>query len=338
MVALLRSAGHPVAVVDNGSGGTSHRLARFAEDPGVRRHDIDICHPTAVADACAAERPWAVVHLAARHFLPSCEGDVRETQHVNVGGTGRLLAAWRAHTPVRFVFASTADVYAPSSGASAERSAVSPRTAYGRSKLAGEHMVRRAGAVRGVGVIVVRPFNLYGPEPTTPHLIPEIYRQMARGDRLRLGDLTTVRDYLHADDAASALVRLLNGTASGTWNLGTGRGTSGHGLLALAGELSGRELTADLDPSKVRANERAHLVADTTRLRRTLPDFRPTTLCEGLRRVLDLPQTSSATPEPVDSEPVGSDRVDSDRLGSDRVDSEPVGSERADLGAVAPGA
>lgn len=180
-------------------------------------------------------------------------------------------------------------------------------------------MVRRAGAAHEVGVVILRPFNLYGPEPTTPHLIPEICRQLAFGDRLRLGDLATVRDYLHVDDAASALVRLLCGTESGTWNLGTGRGHSGHALVALVGELSGRVLTADVDPSKMRSNERTHLVADTARLRRTLRDFRPTALREGLRHVLDSGQTSSPT-RPAGPTPDSS------------------ASERVDLGAVAPGA
>lgn len=298
LVRLLRSAGHPVAIVDDGSGGTSHRLARFAGDAGVLRHDVDICDGDALADICAAVRPWAVVHLAARHFLPSCESDAAATMRVNVGGTARLVSAWRAHRPRRVVLASTADVYAPSGQRIAEHAPVTPRTAYGRSKLAAEHLVRRAGAADGVRVVVVRPFNLYGAEPTTPHLIPEICAQMASGDRLRLGDLTTVRDYLYVDDAAAAFTRLLLGQASGTCNLGTGRGVSGIRLLAMIGELSGRRLTADVDPARLRRKERAHLVADTTRLRRALGDFRPIDIRQGLRRVLDSldPAVLSAVP------------------------------------------
>ncbi len=81
--------------------------------------------------------------------------------------------------------------------------------------------------------MIARLFNLYGPHHTVSHLIPTIVAQAISGDRLRLGDLTTVRDFVSVTDAASAIVELLTRGPGGTYNIGTGRATSGENVVEL---------------------------------------------------------------------------------------------------------
>jgi UDP-glucose 4-epimerase len=284
VVRRLRAAGHPVAVLDDGSAGTQGRLRAFAGDAGVSHHRASICDADAVAELHRGVRPWAVVHLAAKHFIPDCERDPQETGWVNTAGTASVLAAWRAHRPERFVFASSAAVYADSAGRLSERSRLAPGTVYGRTKLAGERMVHRHAARSGVGALSVRLFNLYGRGPTADHLIPTVLAQARAGGALRLGDLRTVRDYVYVEDAADAVVALLAGGATGAVNIGTGRGTAGREVVASILDILGVAGTAALDPARTRAWDSPAVVADVGRLRALLPAWRPVPLREGLLR------------------------------------------------------
>ncbi len=137
-------------------------------------------------------------------------------------------------------------------------------------------------------LVIARLFNLYGPHHTVSHLIPTIVAQAIAGDRrLRLGDLTTVRDYVSVTDAASAIVELLTCGRGGTYNIGTGTATSGENVVELVAKLVGRDLTAVLDPRRLRRINRRILVADRTKISGLLPWWPMTPLDEGLENVID---------------------------------------------------
>ncbi len=297
VVRRLRLLGHPVAVLDDGSAGTLPRLTVFADDPGVRVHRADVADAVAVGRVCARERPWGVAHLAARHFLPDCERTPDSTWRVNTEGTRALLQALAAHPPKRFLLASTADVYAPSDRPHREDDAIGPHTAYGRSKRAAELLAEEACAALGCRCTVARLFNLYGPFPTVRHLIASVLSQAALGDRLALGDLHTVRDYVYVEDAADAVVALLCQGNGGTVNVGTGTATRGHEVVALVSALLGRTLVTSVDAARLRAADRPSLVAATGRLAAVLPRWSATALREGLARSI-REQRAAASPGP----------------------------------------
>ena len=286
VVRRLRRAGHPVAVLDDGRAGTLHRFRQLGDDPGVSLHPADVCDPVAVAGVHALVRPWAVVHLAAMHFVPECERQPALMRRINGGGTACMLDAWARHRPNRFVFASSAAVYAATGAPLPETAPVAPRNGYGWSKVVAENMVQHRAARAGVTALIVRLFNLYGPAPTTAHLIPTVLAQAHRGGPVRLGDLSTVRDYVFRDDAADAVVALLGCGVAGVVNIGTGAGTSGAELVGELGRVLGRRLELAFDPARVRPRDHPYLVADPGRLRGLLPRWQPLPLAEGLRRTV----------------------------------------------------
>ena len=86
--------GHRVTVIDDLSAGRSTSL-------GPEVGEVDLCvadlrDESAVTRCLAARRPDAVLHLAALHFIPTCEADPARTIETNVHGTYRLLRACRA--------------------------------------------------------------------------------------------------------------------------------------------------------------------------------------------------------------------------------------------------
>ena len=127
----------------------------------------------------------AVVHLAAAVGDPRPGAAAEERfRRVNVEGTARLMDA-AAGVPV--VYVSSASVYAPGTHPAPVREDAptsGQRTAYGRTKAAGERVAVEAGAA------ALRPRAVYG--SGDPHLVPRLLRAVRAGMLLLPGPDTTL--------------------------------------------------------------------------------------------------------------------------------------------------
>lgn len=265
----LVDSGHTVLALDNLRYGpwrfTPEEMKRF-------QHSVtDIRDRAATEAAVTAFKPEAIIHLAAIHFIPECERLADEAVAINIQGTVNLLLA--CPSDCRFVFASTAAVYAPSSQAHAITDPIGPMDVYGYTKLSGEHFVSYYAAQRGIPAVVVRLFNVIGPRETNPHILPEIMKQLKRGERtLRLGNTTPKRDYIFVKDAAqgfiSAATKPLPAKGSGLpiVNLGSGKSFSVNELVDFMSGIIGDRIEISVDQSRVRKVDRPVLLADTKEL------------------------------------------------------------------------
>jgi nucleoside-diphosphate-sugar epimerase len=118
-----------------------------------------------------------------------------------------------------------------------------------------------------------------------------ILRQALEADEIVLGNLQPVRDYCFVDDVVSGIVRAatLPCLNAGTFNLGTGVGTSVGELARLASRLAGRQLPIRTDPSRRRpiSIEINELVADTRHADQGLEWKPAVAIEEGLGRTLN---------------------------------------------------
>ncbi len=157
-----------------------------------------------------------------------------------------------------------------------------PLSPYGIGKLAAEGVARQVLAARGIPFTAMRYFNTFGPGQTyTPYVgvITIFVTRLLRGEvPVIFGDGEQQRDFVHVEDIAA-------GTASGpgrtpgTYNLGTGRGTSLNALASL--------LTARLAP----AIAPAHAPAQTGELRFSVANI------EAARRALAYQPTRTLASE-----------------------------------------
>jgi dTDP-4-dehydrorhamnose reductase len=169
-----------------GSGGMLGRdlvttLATSGEDVvGLTRHELDITDERAVRAAVRDCKPDVVVNCAAWTAVDDAETHEDEAFVVNGKGAAHVAAACAAGSgagQIRLVHMSTDYVFAGDGQRPyAEDDAAAPRSAYGRSKLAGEQAVRELLPRAGY---VVRTAWLYGAHG------PNFVRTMIRLERER---------------------------------------------------------------------------------------------------------------------------------------------------------
>jgi UDP-glucose 4-epimerase len=253
----------------------------------------DIRDTDALISAMRRVKPAVVVHLAAIHFIPLCDAQPRLAIDINVGGTQSVLdACGRVDTIEGVVFASTGAVYGPSNEALREDSALAPTDVYGHTKLWGEQLLALHRARTGAGVAVARLFNVYGPRETNPHFIPSVLLQVAQGGDLQLGNLSTRRDYVYAEDVAraiSALAEQMSAETEITCNVGTGVAHAGAEILREIASIVHRDVVPRQDHSRLRSSDRPVLWSDPRHARDLLGWTARMPLGKGLERAFAEP-------------------------------------------------
>lgn len=292
---LIRDGHHVLAVDSLRYGGW--RISSDEDTAQLVRLDLRDCKRT--IDVIEAYEPDAVIHLAAVHFIPECEQLPHDAVSINVEATVNMLLA--CPPGCRFVFASTAAVYAPSDVPHDEGAPVGPMDVYGHTKLAAEQLVRHFAESKELDAVIVRLFNVVGPGETNPHVLPEIIGQLRRGARtLALGNTSPKRDYIYVGDAAAGFIAaatrpLPTGGRALVANLGTGAAHSVDEMVALMSEVLGEDIVITTDPARVRRSDRPHLCAANDRFRVTF-DWTPThDIRRSLRATWQDPRMSEQT-------------------------------------------
>jgi dTDP-glucose 4,6-dehydratase len=187
----------------------------------------DICDGSAMAKIFAEFCPDAVMHLAAEsHVDRSIDGPAEFIQ-TNVVGTFTLLDAatsfWRgldeaAKFAFRFHHISTDEVFGSlgAEGMFNESTPYDPRSPYSASKASSDHLVRAWHHTHGLPVVVTNCSNNYGPCHFPEKLIPLVILKAISGQTLPVyGNGSNVRDWLHVDDHARALLRVVSAGVPG---------------------------------------------------------------------------------------------------------------------------
>lgn len=292
LVRRLLAESCEVVVVDDLSRGSPENFGPDRDHVPVVREDVR----NGLGRIFASFQPQAVFHLAALHFIPDCDADPSACLQINADGTRAVLQATAAlRHQVCVVLASSAAVYAPADWPLQEQEdSPGPVDVYGHSKRWAEELAADFAARIGTAVGIARLFNVFGPGETNAHFIPSLICQLKAGHPVRLGNLSTKRDYVFVDDVAEALLRLARYAGDGqsaTVNIGTGRAYAGHevveALTGLAPALA--DMAPTVDPSRLRPVDRPVLLADPT-LAQKLLDWTPrTSLLDGLRAAWDRP-------------------------------------------------
>jgi nucleoside-diphosphate-sugar epimerase len=201
----------------------------------------------AIRELVAKSLPELTIHLAGA----TGTSNFAVLNSVNVQGTVSVCEALADLVPgSTLVLASSSAIYGES-GTEPVTEDANPRplTWYGVSKAAAELAVQLYQQRGSLRVITARLFNLVGPGQPESLAFSAFARQIACAERglvpplLRVGDLSSIRDFVDVRDAARAMLLLSDGECGSVYNVASGRAVTmeeGLGILIRNSELPDR--------------------------------------------------------------------------------------------------
>lgn len=188
------------------------RLARLAAHDGFRFLEADLADRAAIDDAMA-ERPRAVVHLAAqagvRYSITHPDAYIAS----NVTGSFNILEACRAHKVEHLVLASTSSVYGANETMPFRETdkTSTPLTLYAATKSSMESMAHSYAHLFGIPTTAARFFTVYGPWGRPDMALFKFTDAILSGRPIEVfngGEMT--RDFTYIDDVVDAVLLLVD--------------------------------------------------------------------------------------------------------------------------------
>ena len=254
----------------------------------------DIADAELVDSLCAdlAKGDGVLVHYAAESHNDNSLNDPSPFIHTNLVGTYTLLEGVRRHG-VRMHHISTDEVYGDLELDDPERFTEStpynPSSPYSSTKAGSDLLVRAWVRSFGVHATLSNCSNNYGPYQHVEKFIPRQITNVIDGIRPRLyGQGLNVRDWIHAEDHSSAVLRIVErGVAGETYLIGADGEKNNLEVVQTILRLMGRA-EDDFDHVTDRAGHDLRYAIDSTRLRTELgwsPSM--TNFEEGLAATID---------------------------------------------------
>lgn len=151
-----------------------------------------------------------VFHLAALIAIPYSYVAPDSYLDTNVKGTLNICQAAKENGVKRVLVTSTSEVYGTALYVPIdEKHPKQPQSPYSASKIGADMMALSFYNAFELPVVIVRPFNTYGPRQSARAIIPTIISQIASGvNEIKLGDLTPTRDFNFVKDTCRGFVEL----------------------------------------------------------------------------------------------------------------------------------
>ena len=153
----------------------------------------------------------AVLHLAALIAIPYSYHSPDTYVDTNIKGTLNIVQAARDLQVGRVIHTSTSEVYGTARFVPiTEDHPLQGQSPYSASKIGADQIAMSFHASFGTPVVILRPFNTYGPRQSARAVIPTIITQIASGERrISLGSVHPTRDFSHVADTVAGFLAAL---------------------------------------------------------------------------------------------------------------------------------
>jgi len=211
VVAKLLKDQHQVWVLDNLANGRNENLTEFMTDSHSFRFQKGDINDPKLLDSLFQNNFDLCFHLAASINVQDSIDDPRTTFTNDTVGTFQVLEKCRQYQ-VKMVFMSTCMVYDAANDARgiSEKHPTKPASPYAGSKIAAENLVLSYYYAYSLPIVIVRPFNTYGPFQKTGGeggvIAIFIQKKLADHKLSIYGDGTQTRDLLYVEDCADFVV------------------------------------------------------------------------------------------------------------------------------------
>ena len=275
-----------VTVLDNFSSGKKQYLPKNIKKLKIIKGDIT----DEKTVGKAVKNQDYVIHLAALPFIPDSFYYPADFFNVNtIGSVNLLWKSIQSNSVKRFIQISTSEVYGSAQQVPMDENHITaPHSTYAVSKLAGDRAAFTLYKENGFPVVIIRPFNSYGPNYTQPYIIPEIMNQLLNGNReLMLGNIDATRDFTYVSDTANAIIRSLNSKKAigEIINVGSGNEISIRELAFKIAMIAKIKIKIRYDEARERPYDVNRLICNNKKAKKLLDWKTKTAMDEGLKKI-----------------------------------------------------
>ncbi len=221
IVESLLNRNYKVIIVDNLSTGYKRLINKK-----VKFYKVNINQKSKINNIIKKNNITTIFHLAAHLSVGESEKKPKKYYLNNVSGTKNLLNACIDTNVKNFLFSSTCAVYKDGIFRVNENTKLFPKSVYGKTKLAGEKIIKKYSKKLNLNYGILRFFNVAGSSTsgkiglikkgdqlfknlslavTKKNPLVKIY-----GNNYNTPDGTCIRDYIHVCDIADLHLKILN--------------------------------------------------------------------------------------------------------------------------------
>jgi UDP-glucose 4-epimerase len=250
--------------------------------------EADLRNRGALANARRFE-PDVVFHLAAYNHVGQSFQQVEECFDVNAKGTANLLDV--CGNVQTFVYMSTSEVYGHQTSVPfLESMCPEPMSPYAVTKYAGELYCKLKQRMNDGGrIVVLRPFNAFGPYQSSKAVIPELIINCLKGLPVRTTKGEQTREFNYVENLVEGLVAAAEypKPIDGVINLCSGEEVAIRDLVKLIAELTESKSQIEIGALPYRPNEIWRMYADNSKAKEILGWSPRVSLRDGLQKTVD---------------------------------------------------
>lgn len=279
LVRRMLALGHEVHVIARTP--NQWRIAEIADD--VRLHHADLVDAEATRRAVADARPQVVLHFAAHAALPQHTDDAEMLIHTMQPLVNLVSACTSCEL---FVNAGSSSEYGYQTTPMSETSLPNPTRVHDIAKLTQTLYGSYAARIKGLPLVTLRLFSVYGPWEHGRRLIPRLILSALKQRPMNLSSPEVSRDFIFVDDVVRAVEHCMQRQTRDdqtVFNLGTGVEHTIRDVANMVEEIHGIPLPLNWGAVERQRWDSPRWVADTTRQTQDLGFTAATGLREGLR-------------------------------------------------------
>lgn len=216
----------------------------------------------------------------------SFEQEIERSHTTNYQSFIRVMEAVAELNLTAYIHAGSSSEYGLNASAPTEIDVLLPNSHYAVSKAATSQTIAYYGKVRGVPVINLRLYAVYGPYEDSSRLIPALCEQSMHGKLPMFARQEVIRDFVHIDDVIAAFadgaLSMCPEIAGDSFNIGTGIPTTLSSLANLAKRLFDIQIEPQFSPAAGRTWDVDNWYANTEKANRLLGWTAKTRLEDGL--------------------------------------------------------
>jgi len=261
-------------------------------------HEGNLMDRSAMDAIVKAACPAFIFHLGAYTHVGKSWQRVDECIQANIQGTMNLLQALADTGYERFVNTGTSEIYGDIEVPFREDAIVNPISPYSVSKYAAERFCRLFQRAYGWPIVLLRPFNAFGPAQTPDRVIPEIIVRALRKEELAMTQGRQTREFNYVEDLAEGF--LLAATTPGVegeiFNIGGGEEISMRDVATMILDIMGNPIEPRFGALPERPTEIMRMYCDSSKARERLGWSPGHSLREGLERTIEWYRTELGDP------------------------------------------